>query len=286
LSQWGQFPIFTGVRISRTGRPPTILPLAGSQYPHLPLSCRPRGPLQAYSPKIWSPLTLSLFFAHTWAFPHQTGRTKAVDTRGRTGPVPCGSSIFLSSVCPCGPSETRDLLRTRGDPQGASAKERPALSAASPHLSVKALSCGVSVVSRRRNDVGPRRSGFLTVFSRRPHHAPGMSSVDTRPPHRERVVPPPSALQTRADPGAHTRPNRDASRSLIAWPLHRRPYGTTLATYLSCRRVRAVTSVRGRTRTGRMWFNRTAPFETWYENPSTHANAGHEPRPEAAATQE
>ena len=84
---------------------------------------------------------------------------------------------------------------------------------------------------------------------------------------------PPSALQTRSDLDAHTRPNREASRSIIAWPLHRRPCGTTLATYPSRRRVRAVTSVRGRTRTGRIWFNRTAPFETWYENPSTHANA-------------
>ena len=138
---------------------------------------------------------------------------------------------------------------------------------------------------RRRNDVGPRRSGFLTVCSRRPHQAPGMSSVDNRPPHRERLVhgDPTPALQTREDPGAHARPNRDASRSITAWPLHRRPYGTTLAAYPSRRRVRAVTSVRGRTRTGRIEFQRTSPFATWYENPSTHANARHQARLEAGA---
>jgi hypothetical protein len=27
LSQWGQFPIFTGVRLSRTGRPPRDCPV-------------------------------------------------------------------------------------------------------------------------------------------------------------------------------------------------------------------------------------------------------------------
>jgi hypothetical protein len=135
--------------------------------------------------------------------------------------------------------------------------------------------------------VGPRRSDFLPIFPRRPHHAPGMSSVDTRPPHRERVVheDPTPALQTRADPDAHTRPHRDASRSIIAWPLHRRPYGTTLAAYPS-KRVRAMTSVRGRTRTGRIWFHRTAPFETWYENPSTHANATLQVRDIAGARHE
>ena len=61
------------------------------------------------------------------------------------------------------------------------------------------------------------------------------------------------------------------------------PDGTTLAAYPSRRRVRAMTSVRGRTRTGRMWFQRTAPFETWYENPSTHANAGGERRGTSAS---
>ena len=40
------------------------------------------------------------------------------------------------------------------------------------------------------------------------------------------------------------------------------PYGTTLAAYPSQGRVRAETSVRGRTRTGRIWFQRTAPFKT------------------------
>jgi len=40
------------------------------------------------------------------------------------------------------------------------------------------------------------------------------------------------------------------------------PYGMTLAAYPSRRSVRAMTAVRGRTRTGRMWFQRTAPFET------------------------
>ena len=43
----------------------------------------------------------------------------------------------------------------------------------------------------------------------------------------------PSALQTREDPGAHARPNRDAPRSITAWPLQRRPCGTTLAAYPS-----------------------------------------------------
>ena len=108
-----------------------------------------------------------------------------VVTRGLTGPVPDGSSTLYRR---CVLLVSTDLLRTRCSPQGARAKACPALSAASPPLSDKALSCGLSAVSRRRNDVGPRRSGFLTVFSRRPHHAPGMSSVDTRPPHRERLV--------------------------------------------------------------------------------------------------
>jgi hypothetical protein len=73
---------------------------------------------------------------------------------------------------------------------------------------------------------------------------------------------PTSALQTREDPGAHARPNRGTPRSTAAWPLRRRPCGTTLAAYPSRRRVRAATSVRRRTRTGRIWFIRTAPFET------------------------
>ncbi len=103
-------------------------------------------------------------------------------------------------------------------------------------------------------------------------------------PQRKVGFPTP-ALQTRSDLDAHTRPNRDASRSITAWPLHRRPYGTTLAVYPS-KRVRAMTSVRGRTRTGRMWFRRTAPFETWYKNPSTHANAAHQVREIAGARYE
>ena len=53
-----------------------------------------------------------------------------------------------------------------------------------------------------------------------------------------------SALQTHEDPGAHERPKRDSSRRITARPLRRRPCGTTLATYPSPRRVRAVTSVR------------------------------------------
>jgi hypothetical protein len=82
-----------------------------------------------------------------------------------------------------------------------------------------------------RTDVGPRRSDAPTVFSRCPPHAPCVSSVDTRPPHGQRVYTdnPTPALQTREDPGAHARPNRGAPRSITAWPLRRRPCGTTLA---------------------------------------------------------
>ncbi len=96
-------------------RATALLPLAGSRSLHLALPAhRPRDPLRAGQPQIRSPITLRLFFAHIWAFPakkKKTGRTEAVVTRGRTGPVPCGSSIFLSSVCPFGP-----LKKTREPP--------------------------------------------------------------------------------------------------------------------------------------------------------------------------
>jgi len=91
------------------------------------------------------------------------------------------------------------------------------------------------------------------------HVLHGESSTPQRKGGHE--VPTP-ALQTREDPSAPARPHRDASRSLTAWPLHRRPYGTTLAAYPSRGRVRAMTAVRGRTRTGRIWFRGTSPFET------------------------
>ncbi len=81
---------------------------------------------------------------------------------------------------------------------------------------------------------------------------PHVSAVDNRLFHGQRLRPPTPALQTREDPGAHERPKRDSSRSITAWPLRRRPCGTTLAAYPSRRRVRAVTSARRRTRTGRM----------------------------------
>jgi hypothetical protein len=103
-----------------------------------------------------------------------------------------------------------------------------------------------------------------------------MSSVDTRPPHGEKLVhsDPTPALQTREDPDAHARPHRDASRRITPGHFDTAPRGTALAAYPSQGRVRAMTSVRGRTRTGRIWFRRTSPFETRCENPSTHANAG------------
>jgi hypothetical protein len=55
--------------------------------------------------------------------------------------------------------------------------------------------------------------------------APCMSSMESRPPHRGKLVhgDPTPAFQTREDPDAHARPNRDASRSITAWPLRRRP---------------------------------------------------------------
>jgi hypothetical protein len=205
---------------------------------------------------------LSLFFAHTWAFPpNRPRRTCAVDTRGLTGPMPCDSSIFLSSVCPFGLSRPPlDTLESpRSESQGMPRALRRVTSPFGHGLIVRLIR-RLTTVERR----GTSSVRCLTLFSRRPHQAPGMSSVDTRPPHRGKLVhaDPTPALQMREDPGAHARPNRDASRSIIAWPLRRRPYGTTLATYPSRRRVRAVTSVRGRTRTGRIWFQGTAPFET------------------------
>ena len=149
---------------------------------------------------------------------------------------------------------------------------------------------GLIVRLIRRLTTAERRGTSSVRFSHRfPQATPPCTRYVLRgyssTPQREVGLPTP-ALQTREDLDAHTRPNRDASRSIIAWPLHRRPYGTTLAAYPSRRRVRAMTSVRGRTRTGRIRFRRTAPFETECENPSTHANARHQARGTSGATQE
>ena len=115
---------------------------------------------------------------------------------------------------------------------------------------------GLIVRLIRRLTTAERRGTSSVKF---PHHFLQATPPCTRSvlcgysstPQREVGLPTP-ALQTRWDLDAQTRPQREASRSLTAWPRHRRPCGTPLAAYPSRRRVRAVTAVRGRTRTGRI----------------------------------
>jgi hypothetical protein len=256
LSPWGQCPIFTGVYISYTGRPQRYCPLRGVCSLTSPCTlivqvvlCEPTNRGSGVR------ITLSLFLAHTWAFPPtRPRRTFAVDTRGLTGPMPCRSSTPLSSVCPLGlPKKKETSAGHAGVPQ----EREPRTAPRSPphHLALQLWP--YSAAYPGSGDPGTTWDLVGQIFT---PFSPG--DPTTHPPchpwiiahstDRGRKKPTP-ALQTREDPSAHGRPKRDTPRSVTAWPLQRRPYGTTLAAYPPRRRVRAVTSVRGRTRTGRIW---------------------------------
>jgi hypothetical protein len=207
-------------------------------------------------------MTLSLFFATTWPSRKRRGGPEAVDTRGLTGPVPCSSSTPLSQVCPLGlPRKKKEhlfprfFLETSAGHAGVPKEREPRSAPRSPSPHTALRHWPYSAAYPGSGDPGTTWDLVGQVFT------PFSPGDPTKHPacHPWRVVHPTGrggnptpALQTREDPGAHARPNRAAPRSITAWPLQRRPRGTTLAAYPSRRRVRAVTSVRGRTRTGRI----------------------------------
>jgi hypothetical protein len=151
---------------------------------------------------------------------------------------------------------------TLESPRSESQGSPRALRRVTPHFG-----CGLiprlipGLMTRKRRGTSSVRfsSPFLQVT---PPSSLRVTRGSSSTPRTEIETNPTSALQTREDPSAHARPNRGTPRRITAWPLQRRPYGTTLAAYPSRRSVRAVTSVRGRTRTGRIWSIRTSPFET------------------------
>ena len=206
-------------------------------------------------------MTLGLFFALTWPSRKRWGGPCAVDSRGLTGPLPCGSSTHLSQVCPLGLQNLETSAGHAGVPTEREPRSAPR--SPPPHTALRPWpSSGAYPRAFDRGTTWDLVGQVLPPFSSgdSPKHPACHPWIVAHPTDRDWK--PPSALQTREDPGAHARPNRDAPRSITAWPLQRRPYGTTLAAYPSQGRVRAVTSVRGRTRTGRIWSLRTSPFTT------------------------
>ncbi len=124
--------------------------------------------------------------------------------------------------------------------------------------------------------MGPRRSVHRAIFSRRCHQTPPWSVTGNRLT-RDKV----GAECTRRR-FAHVRRLAHHGGRIVAppgvslpGPIAMARYRTTLAAYPAIR-VRATISVRGRTRTGRIWFIRTAPFIfTERSVPATHANVEH-----------
>jgi hypothetical protein len=200
---------------------PTILPQRGSPSPHLAL--------HTYKWSFVSRPTASLESPHIESVLSTHMGLPSANREDRRGRYPWANwtrarRLFhpLSSVCPFGPA--RDLLRTRCSPQGVRAKNRPALAVASPHLSDMALSQCLSTVFDwdRRGTSSVRFSHhFLQVTPPSTRHV--LHGYSSTPQRKVGDKDPPSALQTREDPGAHARPNRDAPRSLTTWPLRRRP---------------------------------------------------------------
>ena len=211
-------------------------------------------------------MTLRLFFAHTWPSRKRRGGPEAVDTRGRTGPLPGGSSTPLSSVCPLGlpnnlgrpPPDT--LWSPRSERQG----PPRALRRLTPH-------CGNGLITMliRSLSTGERRGTSSVRFS--PPFSPGdptkhpacppwivahpTTAVGPQRPHPQRFrrVRTLAHMQGRIVVPPEVSPPGHFVAALTGRPwLPTPPEGE----------FEPMTSVRGRTRTGRIWFRRTSPFET------------------------
>ena len=227
-----------------------------------------RDPPCAYKPRMWSPPHRTPVLRVHVASPEKAGedlqRSLPV---GALDPCQAARPPSYHSVCPLGspppkhqgqpPPDTRGSLRSasHGMPR-ARRRLTPPVGNGLLAMRIRSLATG----ERRGTSSGRCSHRVLQVTPPRTRHVLGGDSS----PHREELVhaDPPPALQTREDPRAHARPNREASRRLMPGHSDAAPRGTTLAAYPSRRRVRAMTAVRGRTRTGRMWFRGTAPFET------------------------
>lgn len=120
-------------------------------------------------------------------------------------------------------------------------------------------------MNRHRSTIAPFSPGETT------NHHPGDSQVIAFPVNRDFEVIP--TLHSGTELGVPVRLKRDSPRSITTWPLQRNPlteelitvFGVTLATYLSMR-VRVVTSVQGRTRTGKLRFVRISLFKTQHNS--------------------
>jgi hypothetical protein len=124
------------------------------------------------------------------------------------------------------------------------------------------------------------RSVWTAIVPRRNHQSPRRSAATHRSGCCERNAVVPRVLRPVRGRGTPSRPKRGPSRTILAWPLRRRPLLDDAGCVPLRRRVRARISARVRPRTGRIrsiGVGSIAPFMTEPTTPAAHT------QPEALA---
>jgi hypothetical protein len=191
--------------------------------------------------------------------------------------LPFPGSSALAALFPSRPEELLSLSRLQPRRVGTVPSRRRLLSS---------WTYGLAYRSWRANDVG------LSPVSAVNHSCPGdptshRDGPDAVPESRHPgELNPLLGLQQARELGPPSRPKRDASRTLFAWPLQRRSSPSDPGCVPPrTRGVRAKSSVRARPRTGRIRLHsrflshKIAPFETQLTTPAVHT------QPEAPASE-
>ena len=118
------------------------------------------------------------------------------------------------------------------------------------------------------------RSVWTAIVSRRDHQSPRRTAAANRNVCCGRILMDPHVLQQVRELGTPSRPKRDPSQTILAWPLRYRPLLDDTGCIPLRRRGRARNSARARPRAGRIrsiGVGSIAPFMTEPTTPAAHA---------------